>query len=97
MMLGRPTVCYIKQDEPAGAEHLESIETCPLVSATERSIYDVLKELLGNPAKRRAIGNASRAFAVKWHSADACAARFEQIYDRLFDGLPLVPHRAVAQ
>jgi len=97
MMLGRPTICYIKKEEPAGADRLESIETCPLVSATELSIYDVLKELLDNPAKRRAIGKASRAFAVKWHSADACAARFEQVYDRLFDGLTPVRQRADAQ
>ena len=88
MMLGRPTICYIQQDEPAGAERLESIETCPLISATEQSIYSVLKDLLSHEAKRRAIGAASRAFALKWHSADACAERFEQVYDRLMQGLP---------
>lgn len=87
LMLGRPTVCYISKDEQLGAARLESIETCPLVSASESTIYDVLKDLLGNEAKRRAIGEASHAFALKWHSADACATRFEQIYDRLTQGL----------
>lgn len=87
LMLGRPTVCFINKEEPPGAARLESIETCPLVSAGENTIYDVLKDLLGNEAKRRIIGEASRAFALKWHSADACAERFEQVYDRLMRGL----------
>jgi glycosyltransferase involved in cell wall biosynthesis len=97
MMLGRPTVCYINRDEPPGAARLESIETCPLVSATEETIYDVLKELLGDPAKRRAIGEKSRAFALKWHSADACAERFERVYDRLALGLSPGETRAYAE
>jgi hypothetical protein len=34
------------------------------------------------------LAKASRDFAVKWHSADACAERFELVYDRLMRGLP---------
>lgn len=83
LMLGRPTVCHISKAEPPGAAKLESIETCPLVSTFGTTVYDVLKDLLTNEAKRREIGRASRAFAMKWHSADACAERFEQVYDRL--------------
>ena len=96
MMLAKPTVCYINRNEPPGAERLQSIETCPLVSASEQTIYDVLKALLGDPARRLAIGEASRQFAVKWHSADACAERFEAVYDRLMSGLPPMPVRTGA-
>ena len=88
MMLGKPTICYIIQEEPAGAERLESIETCPLVSANEETVYTVLKGLLENEERRRAVGEASRAFALKWHSANACAERFEAVYDRLMQGMP---------
>lgn len=83
LMLGRPTICYINKSEPAGEARLESIEACPLVSANEQTIYEVLRDLLADADKRREIGIASRAFAMKWHSADACAERFEQVYDRL--------------
>jgi glycosyltransferase involved in cell wall biosynthesis len=86
MMLGRPTVCHINRDEPPGAERLESIETCPLVSANEDTIYSTLKDLLSDEGKRRMVATASRAFALKWHSADACAERFERVYDRLMQG-----------
>ena len=88
LMLGKPTICYINKIEPVEAERLESIETCPLVSANEGTVYAELKSLLQDAELRRAVGEASRAFAVKWHSADACAERFEIVYDRLMQGLP---------
>jgi hypothetical protein len=96
MMLGKPTVCYINRDEPPEAERLESIETCPLVTANEQTVYAVLKDLLGDTAKRQAIGDASRKFALRWHAADACAARFETVYDRLMSGLPPMAARTEA-
>lgn len=87
MMLGKPTICYIHKNEPEGERKLNSIETCPLVSANEETVYSVLRELLGNERLRRDIGARSRAFALKWHSEDACAERFEALYDRLQLGL----------
>ena len=88
LMLGKPTVCYIDQGEPEGQQRLESIRTCPLVSATEDTVYAELKALLQDEARRRSVGEESRLFALKWHSADACAERFEGVYDRLMRGLP---------
>ena len=86
MMLGKPTICHLSKSEPGATDELESIRECPLVSANEETVYPVLKDLLQNPARRLAIGKASRAYALKWHSAEACAARFERVYDRLMAG-----------
>jgi glycosyltransferase involved in cell wall biosynthesis len=87
MMLGRPVICYLKKDELPGISRVPFVEECPIVSATEQSIYDVLKDLLLDQNRRRELAKASRDFALKWHSADACAERFEQVYDRLMQGL----------
>lgn len=87
MMLGRPTICFIHEDEPSEDRRLASIEECPLVSATEETIYDVLKRLLSDAEERQRIGSTSRQFSLKWHAADACAARFEEVYDALFAGV----------
>jgi glycosyltransferase involved in cell wall biosynthesis len=87
MMLGRPTICYIDKRQPSPLQPLRSLEECPLVSASEATIYSALKELLLSSEKRAAIGAAARAYAVKWHSADACAERYEGVYDRLMQGL----------
>ncbi|KQW22311.1 hypothetical protein ASC80_02645 [Afipia sp. Root123D2] len=88
MMLGRPTICHINKAERSPEDRLESIETCPLVSANEETVYDVLRDLLLDAERRRRIGIESRKFAMKWHSADSCAERFEQVYDRLMMGFP---------
>ncbi len=88
MMLGRPTVCFLKKDELPGVSKLGFLEECPIVSATEETIYAVLKDLLLNADKRGELAKASRDFALKWHTADACAERFELVYDRLKSGLP---------
>lgn len=86
MMLGKPTICYINPNEPSPGDVLSSIREVPLVSATERTVYEVLKDLLLSSEKRRRIGQASREYALKWHSADACAERYQRIYDSVMHG-----------
>ena len=87
MMLGKPTICFINPREEIPGAESECIEECPLVSATEATVYEVLRGLVLDSEKRLAIGRASRAHALKWWSADSCAERFEQVYDRLMAGL----------
>lgn len=89
MMLGKPVVCYINRNEPSPGVRNRALEECPLVSATEESIYEVLKELVQDKAKREKIGRDSRDYALKWHSPDRCAERFERVYDALQAGRPL--------
>ena len=86
MMLGKPTICYINRSEPKPADKLRSTQELPLVSATEETVYEVLRDLLLDRERRRRLGAAGRAFAMKWHSADACAERYEAIYDSVMGG-----------
>ncbi len=83
MMLGRPTICYINQNELHPRDRLACLQEVPLVSATEESIYEVLKGLVQNASQRQEIAKRSRDFAVRWHGADACAERYERYYDLL--------------
>jgi len=61
----------------------EYVDELPVISATPENIYEVLKDLVEHPEKRREIGRRSREFAVKWHSAEAGARRMDQIYSDL--------------
>lgn len=87
MMLGKPTICHINPRQGDGLSPLRCLAECPLVEADEESIYDVLKSLISSPQERFRIGELSRAYATKWHSADACAIRFEKVYDRIMQNL----------
>jgi hypothetical protein len=82
MMLGKPVVCYIREEwlDQMRAEVPGYVEELPVVSATPDTVRDVLVDLIDNPAKRLEIGRRSREFAVKWHSADAGARRLDEIY-----------------
>ena len=86
MMLGRPVVAYINPSEPVPSSESQCIRETPVVSATEETIVEVLEALVVSEERRRSIGIASRAHALKWWSADACAERYERVYDRLMAG-----------
>jgi F0F1-type ATP synthase membrane subunit b/b' len=86
MMLGKPVICYLNKREKKSGYYLPCLDDIPLVSATEDTIYHVLKELLLDKERRLVLGKKSYDYAMKWHSADACAERYEQIYDRLMTG-----------
>ncbi|MBR1156128.1 glycosyltransferase [Bradyrhizobium sp. JYMT SZCCT0428] len=85
LMLGRPLITNINgaQDPP-----LQHIIEAPVAHATEASVYDVLKSLLTDPVRRAELGSAGRSYAIKWHSPDVCAKRYERVIDRLRAGLP---------
>lgn len=82
LMLGRPVVGAVRKDEAFGPPS-RCIAESPIVHATEETVVDVLRDLATDPARRAALGAASRAYAEKWWSADILAARFEKVYDHL--------------
>ncbi|HET6891480.1 MAG TPA: glycosyltransferase, partial [Pyrinomonadaceae bacterium] len=96
MMLGKPVICYINAHEMRPQLELACLRECPLISATEDTVYATLKVLLANRVLRHDIGKAGRRYAMKWHSADACAERYEKVYDRLLAGLPPVAEEPAA-
>ncbi|MDP4289138.1 MAG: hypothetical protein Q8922_14550 [Bacteroidota bacterium] len=82
MMLGKPVVGRVNKDDD-GRPATQCIVETPIVHADESSIADVLRDLALDPEKRAAIGQAGRAHAIKWWSADRLAERFEFVYDHL--------------
>lgn len=85
MMLGKPVICFLRPEwlESARKEIPDYIDELPIISATPQTVETVLRDLITNKEKRLEIGRRSRDFAVKWHSAEAGAHRFDQIYSQL--------------
>lgn len=82
MMLGKPVVGYFAKHEFNPNREISFYDEVPIVNATEKTIYEVLKSLINNNSLRKEIGQRSRDFAMKWHSPDACAKRFEETYQQ---------------
>lgn len=96
MMLGKPVVVNFKSDEEDSERDLQCWQDFPGQNATEETVYTVLRDLLSNPDKRRQLSAASRTYAMKWFEADACAARYEEIWDRMSaDEKPVVIERGM--
>ncbi|KAB1451559.1 glycosyltransferase [Bordetella bronchiseptica] len=88
LMLGKPLVCFIRPEwlESMRAEIPEYVDELPVVQANPDNVHEVVKWLIDNPHERAEIGRRSRAFAIKWHSAEAGARHFDRIYRRLLRG-----------
>jgi glycosyltransferase involved in cell wall biosynthesis len=85
LMLGKPVVCFLRPEWLARMrdEIPDFVDELPVVSATPETVYDVLRDLIEHPEKRRELGARGRAFALKWFAAEVGARRFDQIYSEL--------------
>ena len=86
-MLGKPVVGYFKKDITGEQDSVmrSFLADCPIVSADAESLYDVLKGLLESSEHRKQIGDRSRAFALKWHSVQSSARRFDSCYTKILN------------
>ena len=83
MFLGRPVVGRLSKVEPRGLPPVRAIAECPIVDASEETVYEVLRRLVTNPDERTRIGIESREHAMRWWSKDVLAERYERVYDHL--------------
>jgi glycosyltransferase involved in cell wall biosynthesis len=82
MALGKPVVTYLKPDVvERSAEGYGS--RIPIVPATKETLTDALRPLVEQPALRREIGAASRAYVEQVHDIDRVADRLVDLYRSL--------------
>ena len=79
MALGKPVVAHLKPDVVERSAEGFGIRV-PIVPATKETLVDALRPLVEDPALRREIGAASRAYVEQVHDIDRVA-------DRLLDDL----------
>jgi hypothetical protein len=91
LMLGKPVVCWLRPSwlEQVARQLPDYVEELPVVSATEETVENVVRELVLDADRRKELGERGRAFALKWHSAAAGARRLDGLYRRLLDDEPI--------
>jgi glycosyltransferase involved in cell wall biosynthesis len=82
MALGKPVVGFLHDEAVRRTEDAFGIEV-PVVSATAETLRDRLRPLVEDPAERRRVGAASRAYVERVHDADVAADRLLDVYARL--------------
>ena len=63
-----------------------ALDECPILSVCPENLVDQLRILITNPALRRQLGAASRAFVDKYHSFEMAQYLFGSIYAKILDG-----------
>jgi glycosyltransferase involved in cell wall biosynthesis len=82
MALGKPVVTYLKPDVVERSAEGYGIRI-PIVPATKDTLADGLRPLVEQPALRREIGAASRAYVEQVHDIDRVADRLVDLYRSL--------------
>ena len=78
MALGKPVVCYIRDDLKT-----KYPPELPILSADPDSCYDVLKRLVKKPRIRHRVGVAGRNYIEKYYDSRLLAEELKQIYMKL--------------
>lgn len=88
MMLGIPTVCYLRPEwlEEMRKEIPDYVDELPVVSATPDTVEEILRDLINDKEKRDEIGRKSREFAVKWHGSEIAARYFDRFLSLHLEG-----------
>ena len=81
MALGKPVVTYLKPDVVERSAEGYGIRV-PIVPATKETLVDALRPLVEQPALRRELGAASRAYVEQVHDIDRVADRLVDLYVR---------------
>jgi glycosyltransferase involved in cell wall biosynthesis len=82
MALGKPVVTYLKPDVVERSAQGYGVRL-PIVPATKETLVDALRPLVEQPALRREIGAASRAYVEQVHDIDRVADRLLDLYRSL--------------
>jgi glycosyltransferase involved in cell wall biosynthesis len=83
MALGKPVVCYVREADlrfiPA-----QMRQDMPIIQATPRTLYDVLKEWLTvRHGRLPEIGRRSRAYVEQWHDPLQVATQLKKAYEAI--------------
>jgi glycosyltransferase involved in cell wall biosynthesis len=82
MALGKPVVTFLHDEAVRRSEEAFGIRV-PIVSATADTLRETLRPLVGDAARRRELGAASRAYVERVHDVERVADRLLDLYRRL--------------
>src|SRR6476469_8316618 len=82
MALGKPVVTYLKPDVVERSAEGYGIRL-PIVPATKETLVEALRPLVEQPALRRELGAASRAYVEQVHDIDRVTDRLVDLYRSL--------------
>lgn len=85
MALGKPVMSNLSDDHYYLVHRLYTgLDECPIVSTSIDRIKENLRMLITNPTLRRELGEAGRAYVLKYHSYTAVGQMWALIYQKIW-------------
>lgn len=78
MALGKPVVCYVRDEVLKGYPGVP-----PIVNANPRTLYRNLKKLLNEPTLRTRLGQQGREYVARYHDSKIVARQLADLYKRI--------------
>ncbi|MCA9290978.1 MAG: glycosyltransferase [Phycisphaerales bacterium] len=78
MALGKPVMCFIRRPE----SYLLAPGECPIINTPRDAVESTLRELAGDRARLRRLGEAGRRYIERYHTPERFAARLAEAYRR---------------
>jgi glycosyltransferase involved in cell wall biosynthesis len=82
MALGKPVLSFLHDEAVRRSEEGYGVRV-PIVNVTKDTLRERLSELVADPARRRELGAASRAYVEQVHDVERVADRLLALYARL--------------
>lgn len=83
MSLGKPVICYIREEDLQFIPS-QMAQELPIVNASQATIQQVLERLINDPGNLALIGEKGRAYVEKWHDPIKIAQKMKETYESLF-------------
>jgi glycosyltransferase involved in cell wall biosynthesis len=85
---GRPVLSALS-GLPSDFRESQAIRDCPIVDTDVTNLQVNIRQLAEDPALRRELGRAGRAYALRYHSYEAVGLTWVAIIDHAWTGAPL--------
>ena len=82
MALGKPVITFLHEEAVRRTAEAFGVEV-PIVSATKDTLRETVSRLAADPAERRRLGAAGRAYVEQVHDIERIADRLLDLYARL--------------
>ena len=84
MSMGKPVLCYLRDDLMELYSLYSYAAECPLVNTPPNRIADVLRDLVADAERRRELGQRGREYVEAHHSLEAAGGMFDDMLTALW-------------
>jgi len=81
--LGLATISYISDQARNVKPEMLGVNNCPILSTNPNGLRQIVQKLVNEHELRKSLMQKCREWAVKWHSSEVVAKKFDELYRKM--------------